>query len=94
MHCKIEGLEPLIREGGRNSKRLQNYYKNAQKEALKVVNEIAEDTDFLFVKRIDDDIEIDIDSIRQYLKDTDQKPKISAFKTGGPVKIQSLLDNL
>ena len=91
---KIEGLEPLIREGGRNSKRLQNYYKNAQKEALKVVNEIAEDTDFLFVKRIDDDIEIDIDSIRQYLKDTDQKPKISAFKTGGPVKIQSLLDNL
>jgi hypothetical protein len=46
------------------------------------------------VKRIDDDIEIDIDSIRQYLKDTGQKPKISAFKTGGAVKIQSLLDNL
>ena len=90
----LEGLEPLRREGGGSSKVLESYYKNAQKEAIKVVNEIAKDTDLLFVKRIDDDIEIDIDSIRQYLKDTGQKPKISAFKTGGAVKIQSLLDNL
>tara|TARA_R100001126_G_scaffold98704_1_gene73306 strand:+ start:1918 stop:3996 length:2079 start_codon:yes stop_codon:yes gene_type:complete len=90
----FEGLEPLRREGGSSSKVLESYYKNAQKEAIKVVNEIAQDTDLLFVKRIDDDIEIDIDSIRQYLKNTGQKPKISAFKTGGAVKIQSLLDNL
>ena len=90
----LEGLEPLRREGGGSSKVLESYYKNAQKEAIKVVNEIGEGTDMFVVKRIGDDIEIDIESIRQYLKNMGQEPKISAFKSGGAVKIQSLLDNL
>ncbi|MDC3098497.1 hypothetical protein OA493_01995 [Gammaproteobacteria bacterium] len=95
---KIQGLEPLQREGGVSagvpSKILQKYYKNAQKEAIKVVNEIADGSDLFVVNKFGDDIEIDLDQIRDYLKDTGKEAKISAFKTGGAVKIQSLLDNL
>ena len=90
----FEGDSPLIREGGATSKVLQNYYKNAQKEAVKVVNEIAEDTDFMVIKKIDDAIHIDIDSIREYLKNTGQEPKISAFKDGGLANIDSLLNKI
>jgi hypothetical protein len=95
---KIEGLEPLIREGGVNdgvpSKLLQNYYKNAQKEAVKVVNEIADGSDLFVVKKFGDDIEIDLDQIRDYLKNTGKEAKISAFKSGGLANIDSLLNNL
>jgi len=91
---KIEGLAPLIREGGRDSKTLQGYYKNAQKEAIKVVNEIADGSDLFVVKKFGDDIEIDLDKIREYLKDTGKEAKISAFKSGGLANIDSLLNNL
>lgn len=91
---KIQGLEPLIREGGRDSKTLQNYYKNAQKEAVKVVNEIADGSDLFVVNKFGDDIEIDLDQIRDYLKDTGKEAKISAFKSGGLANIDSLLNNL
>ena len=90
----FEGIEPLRREGGEGSKILEKYYKNAQDEAIKVVNEIAEDSDMFVVKQTDDDIIIDLDTIRQYLKNTGEEVKISAFKSGGSVNIQSLLDNL
>ena len=94
----FEGTQPLSREGGFTdgapSKILQNYYKNAQKEAIKVVNEIKGDADLFVVKRFDDDIEIDIDSIREYLKNTGQEPKISAFQNGGLANLDSLLNNL
>lgn len=95
---KIEGLAPLIREGGVNdgvpSKVLQNYYKNAQKEAVKVVNEIADGSDLFVVNKFGDDIEIDLDQIRDYLKDTGKEAKISAFKSGGLANIDLLLNNL
>ena len=90
----FEGIEPLRREGGEGSKMLEKYYKNVQDEAIKVVNEIAEDSDMFVVKQTDDDIIIDLDTIRQYLKNTGEEVKISAFKSGGSVNIQSLLDNL
>ena len=90
----FEGIEPLRREGGEGSKMLEKYYQNVQDEAIKVVNEIAEDSDMFVVKQTDDDIIIDLDTIRQYLKNTGEEVKISAFKSGGSVNIQSLLDNL
>ena len=63
-------------------------------ETIKVVNEIKGDADLFVVKRFDDDIEIDIDSIREYLKNTGKEAKISAFKSGGLANIDLLLNNL
>ncbi len=95
---RFEGVEPLIREGGLNdgvpAKILQNYYKNAQKEAIKVVNEIGEGTELLVVNKSGDDIEIDLDQIRELLENTGEEIKISAFKSGGLANIDSLLNNL
>jgi hypothetical protein len=91
---KIQGLEPMLREGGRDSKTLRGYYKNVQKEAIKVVNEIADGSDLFVVKKFGDDIEIDLDEIRDYLKDTGKEVKISAFKSGGLANIDLLLNNL
>lgn len=92
---RFQSRAPLEREGGRASPVLMAHYDNALKEAEKVVKEIVgSDTDLPYVTKGEEYLDVNMDAIRDYLVKTGKDGKISAFKSGGSVDIDSLLNNL
>lgn len=92
---RFQSRAPLEREGGKESALLMAHYDNALKEAEKVVKEIVgNDTDLPYVTKGADYLDVNMDAIRDYLVKTGKDGKISAFKSGGLVDIDSLLNNL
>jgi len=55
---------------------------------------VGSDTDLPYITKGEDYLDVNMDAIRDYLVKTGKDGKISAFKSGGSVDIDSLLNNL